>query len=83
MMIKDKIVNFVQKNQTKEWLFAIVILVFCALISRFFIKDKVALEDYQAISFAFWGVCTCVLMPIFKYFLRFKVRSNKNERIDY
>lgn len=77
MTIKDKIINLIKRDKTKEWLFAIIILVSCALISRFFIKDKVAPENYQAISFAFWGICVFILMPIFKYFLKLnKARSN-------
>lgn len=75
MTMKEKIVDFVKRDKTKEWFFAIVILVSCALISRFFIKDNVAPENYQAISFAFWGVCMFILMPIFKYFLKLQSRK--------
>lgn len=68
--IKTKMLTVLKTDQAKEWLFAVFLLVACALISRFFIKDRVNPEHYKTISFAFWGICILIFMPIFKFFFK-------------
>lgn len=59
-------------DKQKEWIYALTVLVVCALISRFLLKDRVHPDHYAPVSFGLLALTQLITYPLFRKLNRSK-----------
>lgn len=53
-----------RKNKITEWVIIILLMIFCGLFSRFYLKELVSDENYKTASFGLLVICFLIFYPL-------------------
>lgn len=62
--MKNKDSGSLKKNERREFIIVILILIFCGLFSRFVLKEWVSIDSYKVASFGFLALGFLVFYPL-------------------